>query len=251
MLCRLKTLGVDNYMIVAFDATLCQFCRLHNLPCVPASMEYWWASHSNPSDQFWNSSHHTFDFYTEGFHKVSKLKCQQVLRALRAGYDVLWSDMDIFWEKNPIPSLLADIRRTKADIAIQSDATLVQNPTSEINSGFYYVAHSRQSIATFEQIVHHASLHPELSEQRSFNEILCGGKREVNDNLCHNENTNTTTYVLDRDVYVNGYYEQKFQNIDKAMIIHFNWRVGLANKTHGFKRRGKWLLNEKTRSCII
>lgn len=249
MLCQLAFLGVDTYTIVAFDAETYSFCQLHDLQCVPASMDIWWSSVNG-----WlvsSSSSHQFEYGTQGFRDVSKLKCQQVLRALRAGYDVIWSDVDIHWEKDPLPGLLEDVRRTKADIAIQSDAPVGQHPTSNINSGFYYVVRSNQTIAAFEEMVHHASLHPELSEQRSFDKVLCGGKNKVAERLCLDENNTTSTYVLDPDVYINGDYENKFQDLGEVNIIHFNWRVGLTKKTEGFKKRGKWRLDENTGSCTL
>ncbi|EWM20159.1 Nucleotide-diphospho-sugar transferase [Nannochloropsis gaditana] len=88
MLCQLAFLGVDTYTIVAFDAETYSFCQLHDLQCVPASMDIWWSSVNG-----WlvsSSSSHQFEYGTQGFRDVSKLKCQQVLRALRAGYDVIW-----------------------------------------------------------------------------------------------------------------------------------------------------------------
>lgn len=44
-------------------------------------------------------------FGTKCFQKVTKTKSRLVLEILKIGYNVLLSDVDVYWFKNPIPLL--------------------------------------------------------------------------------------------------------------------------------------------------
>ena len=169
MLCRLHSLKITNYVVAAFDPTAYTFCKKHGLSCFPISTEV--ASH--PSDTKSNASI-AHDFGTTAFRALTKLKSQQVLRILELGYSVLWSDVDIFWKRNPLPELLSSMG--DAHIAIQSNAPPVEAPSNgmrRINSGFYFARHSDATMAAFRQIVAHAQS-TTLSEQPSFYTVLCG-----------------------------------------------------------------------------
>ena len=116
-----------------------------------------------------------------------------MLRILRLGFNVLWSDIDIYWKINPLPGILHAIdddqrRRARltgrpadpADIAIQSNAPPTEradNGLRRINSCFYFVSASPRSLAAFAAIVQHAN-RSRLSEQPSFYAVLCGPAAE-------------------------------------------------------------------------
>lgn len=44
-------------------------------------------------------------FGTECFQKVTKVKSRMVLQILKMGYNVLLSDVDVYWFKNPLTYL--------------------------------------------------------------------------------------------------------------------------------------------------
>lgn len=54
-----------------------------------------------PSNISFNDCH----FGTECFQRVTKVKSRIVLQILKLGYNVLMSDIDIFWFENPLPFL--------------------------------------------------------------------------------------------------------------------------------------------------
>jgi hypothetical protein len=117
MLCQLQRLDVNNYVIAAFELEAMAFCQRHMLPCFaayhheqsgsgPASANA--GAKGKPAE----SSNQrvavlsaldpsAVEYGTAGFKSLTKAKSQQVLRILRLGYDVLWSDVDIFWKVGP------------------------------------------------------------------------------------------------------------------------------------------------------
>lgn len=44
-------------------------------------------------------------FGTECFQRVTKVKSRIVLQILKLGYNVLLSDVDVYWFENPLPFL--------------------------------------------------------------------------------------------------------------------------------------------------
>lgn len=126
--CRLRKLRVLNFIIGAVDTQLYEFgllqvhivlksffCTLFfycinfvDVQGLPVFM-------TGPSlDLSFNDCH----FGTECFKKVTKLKSRMVLQVLKLGYRVLFSDVDVYWFKNPIEYLMSFGPRT---VVAQSD----------------------------------------------------------------------------------------------------------------------------------
>lgn len=241
MVCRLQQLDIRNFIVAAFDPDAYTFCRKHVLPCYPVS-----AAVANVND---SSAH---EYGSKAFRTLTKLKSQEVLRILKLGYNVLWSDVDIFWKVNTIPLLLGEMG-DDINIAIQSNAPPTEdaeNGMRRINSGFYLVKRSDATIEAFTQIVEHAH-NSSLSEQPSFYAILCGENSEytVGMSKCFNPKISTTTLFLNRGLYPNGAMENVLKDVtsttqDDVAIAHFNWRVGLDTKMQSFVNSSMWLLSE-------
>lgn len=52
-----------------------------------------------------NISFDNCHFGTECFQRVTKVKSRMVLKILKLGYNVLLSDVDVYWFRNPLPYL--------------------------------------------------------------------------------------------------------------------------------------------------
>lgn len=258
MLCRLRQLAVEDYVVIAFDPEAYRFCiREHGgeFPCLPANADVAWPAESASFPRTIGSGPpFAYDFGTQEFKHVTKLKSQQVLRALRAGYSVLWSDVDVYWFENPFERIHKAMVEDGAQIAIQSDAPFNETRRNiDANSGFYYVAQSASTVMAFQNIVRHALTRPNSSEQPSFNSILCGSEREysVDDMHCHNKVLSVRTLFLNRLEYINGATEAQASTLDNASIVHFNYRISEAVKTRSLVNRGVWVLEESTDKCLV
>jgi hypothetical protein len=200
-------------------------------------------------------------FGTQGFRALTKLKSQQVLRILEFGYNVVWSDVDIFWRVNPIPGMLAEMRADgmDADIGIQSNAPpaeAAENGHRRINSGFYYAKSNAASVEAFRQIVAHAR-QSKLSEQPSFYTVLCGDDKQYvqGTRACANTAIPVATRFLSRDVYPNGAMVDVVRGVTPASpggpaIVHFNWLEGHDAKVQSFVDAAMWMLNPDTGACM-
>jgi hypothetical protein len=252
MLCRLQKLGIDNYVIAAFDKESFEYCLRSKLPCFPVDPHFTFESSKVPAS-FTGNETSVFAYGSEKFKSLTKLKSQQVLRLLKFDFDVIWTDVDVFWKKNPYSELLECAMDHGYDILIQSNAPPeenIPNGLNRINSGFYYVRRSNATMNAFRKIVEHA-ISSEDSEQPSFYAILCGQKLEHRQGIdgCYNSALSLNTFFLARELYPNGAMATVLKDVtaiseDNVNIVHFNWRTGHRIKIQSFVQKGMWLLDE-------
>ncbi|XP_009613950.1 beta-arabinofuranosyltransferase RAY1 isoform X2 [Nicotiana tomentosiformis] len=245
--CRLNHLQISNFLVCALDDNIYDFSILQGLPVF---------KYANLETKISFDNCH---FGTECFQKVTKVKSRIVLQILKLGYNVLMSDVDIYWFKNPLP-LLSSFG--PAVLVAQSDEYKLTGPINlprRLNSGFYYAYSDVTTIAALEKVVKHAA-NSNLSEQPSFYDTLCGegGYNRIDDSRCLEPQTNVTVQFLDRDLFPNGAYKDLWQesNVKEAclmkgcFIIHNNWISGRRKKLERQVPSGLWEYDMSTRMCL-
>lgn len=250
--CQAKSLGVQNLLIAAFDEKLYEYTILQGLPVFFAGKD---SSSSNES----SDDNKVCSFGTECFRRTTKLKSQTVLMILKKGYNVLWSDVDIVWFRNPLPYLRASYGA--GTLVVQSDEPDLKSPANgcgRINSGFYYARADKLTITAFSEIVEHAKT-TNMSEQPSFNHVLCGewGQNRIQDSQCNYTN-GLQILFLDRLLFpngiANGYWW--FPNVTEACasngcyVLHNNWIRKMENKVNRQLSTRLWFYDVAGRMCI-
>lgn len=198
-------------------------------------------------------------FGSQCFRKFTKLKSRAVLRVIRAGYSVLWTDVDIVWFKDPLPHLLSFGPGTFPVQSNEPKSNLPGTGIRRINSGFYLARADQQTVEAFEAITAHAAT-TKLSEQPSFYDILCGPKGErvvKGKEMCVWENGLKTVF-LSRAMYPNGAVYDLWDKPDVtqasinrgAAILHNNWILGRDAKMERFTKNGFWHYDATRRLCI-
>ncbi|KAJ0972437.1 hypothetical protein J5N97_020396 [Dioscorea zingiberensis] len=208
-----------------------------------------------PSNISFNDCH----FGTKCFQKVTKVKSRIVLQILRMGYNVLLSDVDVYWFENPLPILYSF---GSATLVAQSDEYNETGPINlprRLNSGFYFVHSDPPTIAAMEKVVKHAS-NSDLSEQPSFYDVLCGegGLNRISDNQCIEPSTNLRVHFLDRNIFPNGAYKGLWEkrNVRSACVkqgcavLHNNWISGRKRKMERQVHSGLWEYDASSRMCM-
>ncbi|OVA20799.1 Reticulon [Macleaya cordata] len=245
--CRLRHLMISNFVICALDHETYQFSILQGLPVFEDPLA--------PSNISFNDCH----FGTKCFQSVTKVKSRLVLQMLKMGYNVLLSDVDVYWFENPLPYLRSF---GPAVLVAQSDEYNETGPINmprRLNSGFYFARSDAETIAAIEKVVKHASTSP-LSEQPSFYDMLCGegGRNRVGDDRCLEPETNLTVHFLDRNLFPNGAYQGLWEkaNVKAAckkkgcIILHNNWISGRKKKLERQVLSGLWVYDVSTRMCL-
>ncbi|KAK1381573.1 hypothetical protein POM88_028317 [Heracleum sosnowskyi] len=197
----------QNNTIVLAVAETYEFSVLQGLPVFKDSFA--------PSNISFDDCH----FGTNCFQSVTKVKSRIVVQILKMGYNVLLTDVDIYWFKNPLP-LLSSFG--PAVLMAQSDEYNVKGP---------------------------------INLPRRLNS---GGSNRVGNDRCLEPETNLTVQFLNRDLFPNGAYgglweerNVKASCLSKScFILHNNWINGRKKKLERQVFSGLWDYDMSTRMCM-
>ncbi len=268
--CNLRRLGIyDQLLVAAFDEETYRFGFRMGLPV------FFYESDANHQRE---ANVREAAYGSDGFKSLTKLKSQIVLQILRMGYEVVWTDTDIVWYRNPLPLMAA----MSSDLVVQSNAPWPDEPAANgplrINSGFYRVRSTPLTIAAFEAIVNHARS-SSMTEQPSFYIVLCGGKDGVNtkgDSACIYHADSAAVAVgadggdageptaaaelevqfLNRLHFPNGAVGQLWEvaanmtvTNPEVVILHDNWIRGLQAKVRRLVEQRLWWYDRDGEMC--
>ncbi|GJP65230.1 hypothetical protein CLOP_g22142 [Closterium sp. NIES-67] len=248
--CRLRSLGLaSNLLVAALDEDLYRFAFTQGLPVY----------YEQVSQGLKGVDSKDCAFGSQCFRQFTKLKSRAVLRVLKAGYSVLWTDVDIVWFTDPLPDLLSYGPGTFPIQSNEPNTTLPGTGIRRINSGFYFARADKKTVDAFEAITAHAAT-TRLSEQPSFYDILCGVKGEnvvEGKEECVWQN-GLRTIFLDRVVYANGAAHAFWDEEDVegtcrrkgCAILHNNWIAGKDAKKQRFVVNSFWHYDLEKRMCM-
>ncbi|CAN1795141.1 Beta-arabinofuranosyltransferase RAY1 [Linum perenne] len=246
--CRLRRLKVTNFVICALDHETFEFSVLQGLPV--------FYDPSAPRNISFDDCH----FGTKCFQRVTKVKSRLVLKILKLGYNVLLSDVDVYWFRNPLQLLHSFGPGFLVGQSDEYNKTGPINLPRRLNSGFYFARSDPPTITAIEKVVIHAATSG-LSEQPSFYDVLCGegGSNRVGDNRCLDPETNLTVHFLDRNLFPNGAYLDLWDepNVTEAcvkmdcFVLHNNWINGRLKKLERQVSSGLWEYDSSKRMCIF
>ncbi|GJP42901.1 hypothetical protein CLOM_g2431 [Closterium sp. NIES-68] len=247
--CRLRGLGLaDNLVVAALDEDLYRFAFSQGLAVY----------HEQVSVGYQGLNSKDCVFGSQCFRQFTKLKSRSVLKVLKQGYSVLWTDVDIVWFSDPLPDLLSYGPGTFPIQSNEPNGSIPGTGIRRINSGFYFARSDKKTIEAFEAITAHAAT-TKLSEQPSFYDILCGVKGEnlvAGKEECKWDN-GLRTIFLDRKVYPNGAVHNYWDHEDVlgnclkngCTILHNNWIAGKDAKKNRFLVNKFWHYDPERRMC--
>ncbi|CAH8257745.1 unnamed protein product [Arabidopsis lyrata] len=245
--CRLRRLKVPNFLVCALDDETYQFSILQGLPV--------FFDPYAPKNISFNDCH----FGSKCFQRVTKVKSRTVLKILKLGYNVLLSDVDVYWFRNPLPLLQSFGPSVLTAQSDEYNTTVPINRPRRLNSGFYFAHSDDPTIAAMEKVVKHAATSG-LSEQPSFYDTLCGegGIYRVGDDKCLEPETNLTVHFLDRELFPNGAYGDLWLKEDvrgecekkHCFVLHNNWISGRLKKLERQMMKGLWEYDASMRMCV-
>ncbi len=185
------------------------------------------------------------DFRTSGWNKIVFYKLKIIKENLDKGYDVIFTDGDIVFLKDPINYLKNEI--SDYDLLCQEDVLPIkkelvenQNPlayrdlseTDELNSGFMYIKNNEVMKNFFDY------------SKVDINTFKC-------DQIYLNDHKKKLKYKkLKLDLFPTGYYyytqiDYAKRDLDKvAFIIHFNFNFAKTTKIEYIKLHKKWFLQD-------
>lgn len=247
--CNLHRLRIPNYIVLAMDRPVYRYLSAHG-----ANVFFYEDTPrrrllADPGGDRFGST---------AFVETSRRKSLLVLKVLRLGYSVVFSDVDVVWVRDPIPHLVAH----PFDFVMQSDRNHNDRDAAlnyNLNSGFYLARASSRSVMALRAIVKYAVV-IRRSEQKAFNYVLCGAFKDhhagpgtrVGAQECTYRKGGATVIALPLDDFPNGSNDAIWLNRSTPFInaypsvvaVHANYVEGMANKVDRIKRIGFWLHSE-------
>jgi hypothetical protein len=262
-ICNLRKLKITNFLIAALDEDMYRFAFVRGLPVYFENFDGLLSKAEN--DAIAKVGAKGCEYGTQCFKSVTKLKSRSVLRILKLGYNVLWSDADIVWFKDATLPLLTSRGSSNARLGsksvllVQSNEPDIKRPANgirRINSGFYLATSDAPTIKYFTLVISEASK-TNISEQPTFYDVGCGKKGEfrVGDDACLNDDFGIQ--LIDRRKYPNGAVlgiwntSSNIETVHPAlMMLHNNWITGHAGKMERQMKHGLYFYHEKYDICL-
>ena len=150
-----------------------------------------------------------------------------ILDALKMGFTVLHTDVDIVFLRDPLP-----------DLASHKQPLLCLWDESECNAGFIYLRPTQFTIDVYSKIKR-ISLDTKLVDQKALNLV----RRRL-----MKQNPNIPFHALNKEEYVCGvaYFQRggrHFAGINpcsRCIVVHNNWIVSKEAKRYRFQETGLW-----------
>lgn len=247
----LKKAGINNNIIVALDDEALAWATSINAPFFSYLLE-------GADSPLGNDA-----YGSDGFRNIVTRRAKLVGSLLRAGFNVLESDVDIVWLKNPFKALFND--KGPYELQIQSDSRLgfveddprIRYPQF-VNSGCYYARGTLRMADFLDLWANTMEGHPEWLEQKTLNTLL-------------KENVMRVKFrILDPVLVPNGFVYFSRSVPQRANVepvaIHNNWSApvllfiikivahslwlqrvdGTSVKLHRFRDAGLWAVDPPT-----
>ena len=250
--CNLVQLGhVSRFVLAAMDVQMYEWAARLGIPV--------YLETSGDYDAFMSASSDPVKFGRQEFKNLTKVKSRIVLRLLRFGYHVHWSDSDIVWFCDTTHQLRAwhrnlTLNSYSAALIVQSnepDPFRSANNRMRINSGFYLAYSDIPTIRAFARIVEDARFSSE-SEQPSFYKVLC--QKRIGRDSCRFGDL--SIHFLDRFTYPNGRFLNVWNSTNMTFpinAVHNNWTPGkIFKKWNRLRRHNLVYFNESdvNLSCV-
>jgi len=171
-------------------------------------------------------------FFGSGtFKSKTRKKLEFVVRLLRLGYDVILSDLDIVFFKDPIPFL--QTFKPEIQVAVQRDWW-----PNHFNSGFFVARSAAVTLEAF-HMMYNASIYMR-DDQAAFNFITHEKKNDIGIKLSELPDNK---FPCGRKYFEQPglHWPEDVEKNTQAFMVHNNWVVGVHSKIYRFKEAGLWV----------
>ncbi len=217
------------FLFIALDSSVCQQLQksLQTLGRVPCFR------YDDDPDAATASMYGSNDF-----QRKTNSRNTVILEALKLGYTVLNTDVDLYFVSNPLPEVISTCERSGSgcDVAPILDKT-------DWNPGFIYVRPTNLSVAMYSDMVARFQ-RVQKDSQHILNDVIRDMKeKKLGLNLA---GLDANKFVCGKSFF--GYFAnptpKKDINVSNHLVIHNNWIVGKDLKIIRFKEMGMWHFDE-------
>ena len=183
---------------------------------------------------------------TRNFSKITLRKLKVIKDYLDNGFDVLYSDLDIIFLKDPIPYLMDEIKDN--DILILDDSYMYRESrgfritSKKLNPGFFFVRANERTSKLFSEpnLKDYKLLFKEGFYKKFF---YFDDQDLIHNRIVKDEEIEIKYKTLPLNLFPNGKIIYNYSvSIEEAYILHFNY-VSSISKIAKMKQHNVWYLN--------
>ena len=225
--------GITNILYVSSTLPTCYIVRYVGIPCYVFNSQF---VNKRPNLA---SNYRSPDFISK-----SKIRIEMIDAAIQLGYNVLHSDSDIVYVKNPLQYIYSECKQS-CDIASLWDS-------GPPNSGFMYVKPTAGSKWLYNAMIPYAKTHAKVDDQGTLRDIIKTKEAKAKVSLL----------FLSKKKFLSGlvYFQQGTKNNSlirhfyrtdsklqclECVVIHDNWIVGRSAKIYRMREHLMWMYDGK------
>ena len=196
-------------------------------------------------------------FRTASYNKIVFHKWKISLDGLRTGTNVMLSDADVVWLRDPLPIILESY--SGCDFLFTTDDPMSSQKPSWHNTGFVFFSSTPSTIQVIELFQLWTSEHAEelkgYDDQHAWKEFLTKSVTSTNMTVSHCEvfvlridaekNLSFSMAILPSSSFMDHKHwveeSTEFQR-SAAITLHYNWLNGFENKKRAMNKNHHWFL---------
>lgn len=206
--------SIQNYLFLSTDSKLCELLNEKDIPCIQYS--------SDPS------SDKRSVYGSKDFIRKMNIRTYMILDALKLGYNVLHTDVDVIFRSNPFLDL--PCLNGSCDVAVMWD-------DSAYNAGFLFLRSNNATIELYKDMKRTAET-TGRDDQLALNDALKKFKGRLKIVKLSEAKYSCGKYFYEDP----GRHFGDDPSLDKttAIVIHNNWIVSIEAKIYRFKELLQW-----------
>jgi Nucleotide-diphospho-sugar transferase len=177
---------------------------------------------------------------------LAKIYCVQLVNHL--GYDVLFQDVDVVWQRNPLELFERELLLGGHDVLAQDDGSrAIRFSPYAVNTGFYYIRHNQRTENFLSALVRSGDC---VMEDGSHQSVMIALLRE------HASRHGLKVKVFDRDsdqgrLLPGGFHFHRRFDLMRAImngtnvpfVFHMSWTINHNVKRRFFDQLGYWYIS--------
>ena len=213
--------GLKNYLFVASDKQACDVLITRGANC------YVYMINKHAKE--------TTIYRSYNFNQKMNIRTYMILDALRLGFSVLHTDVDIVFAKDPLKDILPVDNATH--MAVLWDMHVY-------NAGFLYIKSTNLTIAIYTNMKHKA-LTTKLDDQSALNKAITEVTRQTPGLKNPVKRLSMEKYQCGRKYFENGGRYFTGKPCHQCIVIHNNWIVTKEAKRYRFQETGLWTYDDE------
>ena len=211
----IKPYNIQNYLILTMHNKTCETLRSYSIKCFQYRDDI-------------NGSTEASNHGTKQFIDKMNVRTAMIIEALKLGYSVLHSDIDMTYMKNPFHYI--NCTKGECDMATLQDG-------DSLNAGFLLVHPS--SLPVYNLMTYLSSAYPLVNDQIQLN--LSAAMHQTLYPKFKQKRLSKREFLCGKLFYKSGrYFADTMPPCPECVVVHNNWIVGLAAKVYRAKEVHQW-----------